>query len=593
MREILAREKGSALQQDDDGSRQDPDLDSEYDDEFEDEDVDANGRSIKIGQFRISRDMLLLLGALVFLMLAVILTFLFPVGGNQEQIAMDLTSTASAQAASTNETASVSPEADGTGITEPYPSPADELTSLAATSIARQQTLEATGVGTGIALQPSPTSDSAYPDPVGSPPPQPTFDPARPTPTLNVPPTAYPIPNTPVPPPNTPVPPPTTPPQPTSTEQDLDAQPQPTTPPDDGEQPGEPVVTAGPVETVELVNTVTPLPPPPPTAIPADVLSGEIRWSAAQSPIILNRDVQLAPGAFLYIDPGVEIRMGPGVSFYVDGAQLLALGAPGNPVRFVSATGTRWEGLFGRPDSVILLEHTEISGGGAGGTLLTSERGSELVIRNTRIFDNGGAILIKDSRLEIAGTEITGNDFPYGAALDAIYSRGNRVSLLDNRIGGNRQVEGAPVVRISSSTNLDTILLDIQRNLLRGETIGVNLVLSTSGPFQGTLACNTLVGGNLGLNVRTSTPQIPGFALSVANNVIDHHTPPIIPVYLEFGIGRGAASEIELDMRNNWWGEPSGPYHPVFNELGRGDAVGVNIPYEPWLTSRPECAPPE
>ena len=77
-------------------------------------------------------------------------------------------------------------------------------------------------------------------------------------------------------------------------------------------------------------------------------------------------------------------------------------------------------------------------------------------------------------------------------------------------------------------------------------------------------------------------------ALNVRDNATEKHTPPIIPVYLTYGIGRGATSEIALDMRNNWWGSSLGPYEPERHADGRGEAVGDNIEFAPWLTaSRP------
>lgn len=201
-------------------------------------------------------------------------------------------------------------------------------------------------------------------------------------------------------------------------------------------------------------------------------------------------------------------------------------------------------------------------------------------------------MLITDSKLEVIDTEITGNDMPYGAALDAVYSRANFVTIHGNRIGGNRLSPGAPSVRVNSTSRIDTLIIDIQRNLLRDGSVG-NLVLSTDGSLEGTVACNKMVGGDLGFSLRTQTLQVPGLPLNVVNNYIHRHTPPIIPIYLKYGIGRGAASEVMLDMRNNWWGDPSGPYHPETNQLGRGDSVGTNITYEPWLSAPPECVPPD
>ncbi|MBP1468016.1 hypothetical protein EYB53_020025 [Candidatus Chloroploca sp. M-50] len=349
-------------------------------------------------------------------------------------------------------------------------------------------------------------------------------------------------------------------------------------------------------------STATPEPrptlPPPPTVPPpppADVLSGDIRWSRDQGPLRIERDVQLAPGSELIIEPGVEVQLAPGVAIFVDGGRLLALGQPDQPVRFVSATGARWNGIFMRPNSFVVLEHAEVRGAGLGGTLLASER-SELIVRSTRFTDNGGAILLNDTRLEMRDSEVTGNDMPFGPALEATYGRGNFITLTNNRFGGNRLSEGAPQVRISNRSTFETLNLTVEGNLIRGGA--PNLQLTTNGPLQGTVGCNALVGDAQGFGLRTQTPQVnpngvPPMALRIENNLIDEHLPPIIPVYLRYGLGRGATSEILLDMRNNWWGEASGPYEPETNPLGRGDSVGNNIIYAPWLTAPPSCLPPQ
>jgi hypothetical protein len=272
---------------------------------------------------------------------------------------------------------------------------------------------------------------------------------------------------------------------------------------------------------------------------------------------------------------------------------LLALGLPDRPVRFVGNTGARWSGLFGRPNSFVVLENSEVRGGGAGGTVMAVERG-ELVVRSSRFNDNGGAILLGDTRLEFRNNEVSGNDMPFGAALEASYGRGNFVTLSGNRFGGNRLSEGSPQVRIANSSPFETLNLAIEGNLIRGGA--PNLQLSTNGPLKGAVLCNALVGDGLGFGLRTQTPQVgpngvPPMELRVENNFIDEHIPPVIPVYLRYGLGRGATSEILLDMRNNWWGEASGPYEPDENADGRGDSVGENIIFAPWLAAPPSCAP--
>ncbi|MFH1009923.1 MAG: hypothetical protein V1784_01650, partial [bacterium] len=57
---------------------------------------------------------------------------------------------------------------------------------------------------------------------------------------------------------------------------------------------------------------------------------------------------------------------------------------------------------------------------------------------------------------------------------------------------------------------------------------------------------------------------------------------------------QGIAMELEhydttriWDCRENYWGDPSGPYHPTRNPGGRGDTVGDYILFDPWLTAPP------
>jgi hypothetical protein len=42
-----------------------------------------------------------------------------------------------------------------------------------------------------------------------------------------------------------------------------------------------------------------------------------------------------------------------------------------------------------------------------------------------------------------------------------------------------------------------------------------------------------------------------------------------------------------VDARYNWWGAPSGPYHPTTNPNGKGVRVSDRVDYAPWITSFP------
>ncbi|MDW8405999.1 hypothetical protein [Chloroflexus sp.] len=511
---------------------------------------------------RLNRDTLLLIGALALLALGVALTFLFSPATNEVMIPAPTATSERPPTQIAPYPAQTEPAPAGGGATAGPAYPAAQPTMNVAqtqTSVVLEITALAATVQAETALTVTAgTEVPAYPVPEGTPPAQPTI-----APTATVP-----------PPPTIAVPRPTSPP-PTPTTADLVIDDSPTVPPPP---------TATPVPTAT----------PAPTPIPALVLRGSTRWATGQSPIVLNRDVQIPPGSELIIEPGVEVRLAPGVSIYVDGGRMIALGQPDRPVRFVGATGARWSGIFGRPGGFIALEHTEIRGGGLGGTVLVSEEGG-LVVRFSRITDNGGGVLVIDSRLEMAQSEIAGNDIPFSAALDAAYSRGNFVMLTGNRIGGNILSAGAPMVRVANQNARETLNLVIEGNLFRGGN--ANLQLTTNGMLQGSVVCNALIGDNLGLSVRSETLQVKPdgsflMPLRIEQNFIEGHTPVIRPTYLTFGIGRGAASEIALDMRNNWWGHASGPYEPEANPQGIGEAVGSNITFSPWLTTPPACVPP-
>ncbi|MGD8780503.1 MAG: right-handed parallel beta-helix repeat-containing protein, partial [Ignavibacteria bacterium] len=41
----------------------------------------------------------------------------------------------------------------------------------------------------------------------------------------------------------------------------------------------------------------------------------------------------------------------------------------------------------------------------------------------------------------------------------------------------------------------------------------------------------------------------------------------------------------ELNAKNNWWGDPTGPYHATNNTSATGDSVSDNVVYSPWIAN--------
>lgn len=532
---------------------------------------DADERVVTI---RLTRENLILGAALGFLGLAILLALLFPPGSSAPSVATSV---------------AVGTAAGGIAVEPTDPArPATAVSGAAETPALPVETQPVVYPGPATsepdASLPTTTVEGAI-----TAAPLPTFDPIRPTAVTEglpypapaeVQPTRTQLPSFPVS--------PTTesPPDVAPTEEPPSAQaPAPT--------PQPPPLTPPPTSEVTAASdgpaaTARPARPSPTPAPRGELLRGSLRWTIDQSPYIIRRDVRLARGASLVIDPGVEVQLAPGVAFFVEGA-LLAAGQQDRPVRITGTESRRWDGLYGEPGGSIVLDHVELRGGGNGGTLLASAGGT-LTIRSSRIVDNGGHIRASESRLEMRDTEISGNDMPFGAALDASFSRGGSATLVGNRVGGNRIAPGVPNVRLVNPSG-DTLNLDLQGNLLIGQD-GPNLTLVTNGRLNGSLLCNSLINGSNGLSLVSDATIIPDMSLAIRENAIEDHTPPIIPIYLENGIGRGATSDLALDMRENWWGSDLGPYEPDRNSEGRGDAPGDTIDFAPWRTERPACAPP-
>jgi hypothetical protein len=90
------------------------------------------------------------------------------------------------------------------------------------------------------------------------------------------------------------------------------------------------------------------------------VIQGEARWTAYGSPYRLVQDVDVAPGARLFIEPGVQIEIPPGMEITVRGT-VEAVGRADAPIRIVGTEASRGFYVAG-PNAVLRASYVEISG---------------------------------------------------------------------------------------------------------------------------------------------------------------------------------------------------------------------------------------
>jgi hypothetical protein len=89
-----------------------------------------------------------------------------------------------------------------------------------------------------------------------------------------------------------------------------------------------------------------------------------------------------------------------------------------------------------------------------------------------------------------------------------------------------------------------------------------------------TLAYSTVsMSDSVGIRTDSSAPSL------VCNNILQND---------DYGV-YNATPGILVDAEDQWWGDPSGPYHATDNPTGLGNAVSDGVDFIPWATS--SCPP--
>ena len=95
---------------------------------------------------------------------------------------------------------------------------------------------------------------------------------------------------------------------------------------------------------------------------------------------------------------------------------------------------------------------------------------------------------------------------------------------------------------------------------------------------------NSISDSNYGIWVYPSGDGFMSIGTEVHfNNIFDNAV---------YGIDATNNTGAVVNATHNWWGDPSGPYHPVDNSLGIGDELTDNVDFDPWLGKRFSPLPP-
>jgi len=123
--------------------------------------------------------------------------------------------------------------------------------------------------------------------------------------------------------------------------------------------------------------------------------------------------------------------------------------------------------------------------------------------------------------------------------------------------------------------NLSTIIL--RHCEVTHATTGLTLGASTTITPTNSIVQNCKIHDN-NVGIYAYAPTYATTSI-VSNEIYNNPT---------FGVDWGGFSTDAINAYNNYWGDPSGPYHATLNPDGLGNPVDDNINFDPFLTAPPE-----
>jgi parallel beta-helix repeat protein len=205
-----------------------------------------------------------------------------------------------------------------------------------------------------------------------------------------------------------------------------------------------------------------------------------------------------------------------------------------------------------------------------GGGICVAYNSSPLIKENDIINNKaytyaggGGILIVEDSHPTIDGDSISGNYANLGGGGILIYE-GCSAHIINNTITNNI-AQGGGGLCFQTSTGV----------------IKYNLIKNNTGSIQGAgmeflwgsqaVVDSNDISDNYGEGIfckENSTPILHW-------NTICGHSP-------NYGV-RNIDPSVTVDATNNWWGDPTGPYHAVLNPGGLCNPVSDYVLFDPWI----------
>jgi parallel beta-helix repeat protein len=167
-----------------------------------------------------------------------------------------------------------------------------------------------------------------------------------------------------------------------------------------------------------------------------------------------------------------------------------------------------------------------------------------------------------------------------------LWKNSNNNMLISNKCKFNtdwgialRSSNNNMVVNNTSSSNDHGIdLKSSVGNTLIGNTFNSNDIgITFENSSYNKVFNNTISANKIGVGIGVVEVEGVRFGDFISNKINRND----IYKNAEFGVLNKAP--VEVDATLNWWGDPSGAYHPTLNPSGKGDEVSDNVLFKPWL----------
>lgn len=236
--------------------------------------------------------------------------------------------------------------------------------------------------------------------------------------------------------------------------------------------------------------------------------------------------------------------------------------------------------------SFLSIKNSHIIGGSSSGSLFNIFEESQINFEKSEIepMFSDFALLLDGSSLFATSTKISGMN-SYGIQA----SRGSRVSLFDVQMDTIFSPESSSAFLMlvgSSAIVTNSTFSNSENNAIE---------LYQSNGIYSDLSLKDSIIENFG-NAGISAVQAN---LSVDNSLIWHGVMGIENIFSSTTISNSNISENSqygitayipafiVHAENNFWGDPSGPYHQTLNTGGAGNVVSDNVLFNPWLSADP------